>query len=162
MSIRANQLALFAKTTRYHLDNNPETWRVVKHGSRWRVVNAAGDEVISTGRKTDAEQELLPGSFARNRWVANDEWLRGISTDPRLRPLDDDEKQVVASVLVDADETTNAGNCPECYSWDDDLTFRGGICETCYLESNEPHKGHWTLFGQWFCDTCNSPYCELA
>lgn len=35
---------------------------------------------------------------------------------------------------VDVDETTNAGNCPECYSWDDDLTFRGGICETCYLE----------------------------
>jgi len=26
------------------------------------------------------------------------------------------------------------GNCPRCYSWDDDLDFRDGICECCYLE----------------------------
>lgn len=27
----------------------------------------------------------------------------------------------------------------------------------------KPHEGHFsTLGGTWWCDTCNSPYCELA
>ena len=27
----------------------------------------------------------------------------------------------------------------------------------------EPHIGHWPRFGGgWFCDTCNSHYCDLA
>jgi hypothetical protein len=26
-----------------------------------------------------------------------------------------------------------------------------------------PHRGHWSkLSGTYWCDTCNSPYCELA
>jgi hypothetical protein len=29
----------------------------------------------------------------------------------------------------------NPGNCPACNSWDDDLSARGGICETCYQEN---------------------------
>lgn len=33
---------------------------------------------------------------------------------------------------------------------------------TCGAD-DEPHVGHFTHFGgTWFCDTCNSPYCELA
>jgi hypothetical protein len=27
----------------------------------------------------------------------------------------------------------------------------------------EPHTGHWSrLGGLWWCDTCDSPYCDLA
>ena len=28
------------------------------------------------------------------------------------------------------------GTCPECNAWDDDLEFRGGICEMCFLGEN--------------------------
>lgn len=24
------------------------------------------------------------------------------------------------------------------------------------------HRGHWSTFGTYWCDTCDSPYCELA
>lgn len=38
-----------------------------------------------------------------------------------------------------------------------------GMCEWCYSTADEPaHTGHWSLFGTYWCDTCNSPYCELA
>jgi hypothetical protein len=47
-----------------------------------------------------------------------------------------------------------------------------GECERERLESNaealelareaEPHEGHFSLWGSWYCDTCDSPYCELA
>ena len=26
----------------------------------------------------------------------------------------------------------------------------------------EAHTGHWSLMGTYWCDTCDSPYCELA
>lgn len=30
-------------------------------------------------------------------------------------------------------------------------------------DDEQPHVGHWSrLGGTWWCDTCNSPYCELA
>lgn len=29
---------------------------------------------------------------------------------------------------------TNAGDCPRCNGYDDDLIVRGGICESCYQE----------------------------
>lgn len=29
-----------------------------------------------------------------------------------------------------------AGDCPRCNSHDDDLSARGGICESCYQEEN--------------------------
>lgn len=28
--------------------------------------------------------------------------------------------------------------------------------------NEEQHTGHWSLFGTYWCDTCDSPYCELA
>lgn len=31
---------------------------------------------------------------------------------------------------------TKAGDCPRCNSHDDDLSARGGICESCYQEEN--------------------------
>lgn len=27
---------------------------------------------------------------------------------------------------------------------------------------DELHTGHWSIFGTYWCDTCDSPYCELA
>lgn len=34
---------------------------------------------------------------------------------------------------------------------------------TFYSDHELPHEGHVPQFGGgWFCDTCNSPYCELA
>lgn len=33
--------------------------------------------------------------------------------------------------------TQEGGNCPNCYSWDDNLEYRDGICEDCYLDSPE-------------------------
>ena len=29
---------------------------------------------------------------------------------------------------------STAGDCPRCNSFDDDLSFRGGICETCWRD----------------------------
>ena len=29
-----------------------------------------------------------------------------------------------------------SGDCPLCYSFDDDLSYRGGICEVCFIESD--------------------------
>lgn len=35
--------------------------------------------------------------------------------------------------------------------------------DECICDDEPPHVGHWSrLGGQWWCDTCNSPYCELA
>lgn len=37
-----------------------------------------------------------------------------------------------------------------------------GMCEWCENIASEPaHVGHWSLFGTYWCDTCNSPYCNL-
>lgn len=37
------------------------------------------------------------------------------------------------------------------------------LCEHCdWVKDEPPHKGHWSRFGAWWCDTCDSPYCELA
>ena len=31
------------------------------------------------------------------------------------------------------------------------------------VDLDPPHEGHFSrLGGTWWCDTCNSPYCELA
>jgi hypothetical protein len=32
---------------------------------------------------------------------------------------------------------TNPNWCPRCNAWDDDLNFRGGICECCYIEDQQ-------------------------
>ena len=29
-------------------------------------------------------------------------------------------------------------------------------------DDDAPHLGHWSLFGTWWCDTCDSPYCEQS
>lgn len=45
--------------------------------------------------------------------------------------------------------------CPEC----------DGQCvsENGHAELFEPHTGHFShISGTWWCDTCNSPYCNLA
>jgi hypothetical protein len=35
------------------------------------------------------------------------------------------------------------------------------LCDSCVQELSEIHVGHFThITGTWFCDTCNSPYCE--
>lgn len=34
-------------------------------------------------------------------------------------------------------------------------------CEAARFDET-PHVGHFSRFGEtWWCDTCNSPYCEL-
>lgn len=41
----------------------------------------------------------------------------------------------------------------------------GGEVDTAaeYDPDEEPHVGHFSrLGGTWWCDTCDSPYCELA
>jgi len=52
--------------------------------------------------------------------------------------------------------------------------FPEHVTEAAYTDSDEldmlafalsqpPHTGHWMPFtGAWYCDTCDSPYCELA
>lgn len=30
------------------------------------------------------------------------------------------------------------------------------------MSEDTPHTGHYSLFGTYWCDTCDSPYCELA
>lgn len=43
-------------------------------------------------------------------------------------------------------------------------TAQGGLCDWCEgLEGLPPHEGHVSHFtGAWYCDTCDSPYCERA
>lgn len=37
------------------------------------------------------------------------------------------------------------------------------VIVTFYSEHDLPHEGHMPRFGGgWYCDTCDSPYCELA
>ena len=37
------------------------------------------------------------------------------------------------------------------------------LCEHCdWVSDQEAHTGHWSRFGTYWCDTCDSPYCELA
>ena len=36
------------------------------------------------------------------------------------------------------------------------------LCIWCDTVKDEPaHAGHWSTFGTYWCDTCNSPYCDL-
>jgi hypothetical protein len=44
-----------------------------------------------------------------------------------------------------------------------DATDDDGLCDYCRrIQDEPPHEGHYPpLGGGWFCDTCNSPYCEL-
>lgn len=42
-------------------------------------------------------------------------------------------------------------------------TFSDELASTEPDDEDKPHKGHYSrLGGLWFCDTCNSPYCDLA
>lgn len=35
-------------------------------------------------------------------------------------------------------------------------------CDWCEAIADEPpHTGHYSLMGTYWCDTCNSPYCDL-
>lgn len=47
-----------------------------------------------------------------------------------------------------------------------DPAERAGFIETASmsgLDVQAPHVGHFShIGGTWWCDTCNSPYCELA
>lgn len=38
------------------------------------------------------------------------------------------------------------------------------MCDECaYVATQPQHVGHFShLGGTWYCDTCESPYCELA
>jgi hypothetical protein len=40
----------------------------------------------------------------------------------------------------------------------------GTQCEWCeQVAGQPPHTGHFSrIGGGWWCDTCNSPYCDLA
>jgi len=40
-------------------------------------------------------------------------------------------------------------------------THDADACPECNPEA-PPHVGHYSTFGTYWCDTCNSPYCELA
>lgn len=43
------------------------------------------------------------------------------------------------------------------------VTFRDDRRGYVLERDHRPHYGHFSrLGGTWFCDTCNSPYCELA
>ena len=56
---------------------------------------------------------------------------------------------------------------------DDEEAFSTRPCGTCssvlagsrheVIAFTPPHRGHFShLGGTWWCDTCNSPYCDLA
>jgi hypothetical protein len=35
-------------------------------------------------------------------------------------------------------------------------------CDHCaWANAQPPHTGHFSMFGTYWCDTCNSPYCDL-
>lgn len=37
------------------------------------------------------------------------------------------------------------------------------LCDHCAWVSDQPaHVGHYSTFGTYWCDTCDSPYCDLA
>lgn len=44
-------------------------------------------------------------------------------------------------------------------STDDDGRLQLDMLGTYFLNR---HQGHYSLFGTYWCDTCDSPYCELA
>lgn len=45
----------------------------------------------------------------------------------------------------------------------EDATEEEMLCDWCESIKDEPeHTGHMGLYGTYWCDTCNSPYCELA
>lgn len=43
-------------------------------------------------------------------------------------------------------------------------TQPNGLCDWCdYEQSQAPHEGHYSrLGGTWWCDTCDSPVCDLT
>ena len=49
----------------------------------------------------------------------------------------------------------------DCGNWAEDGST---LCEWCEgIAGDEPHVGHFSrLGGTWWCDTCDSPYCDLA
>jgi len=51
---------------------------------------------------------------------------------------------------------------PEC-PCGNTATEGDGLCDYCRRIADEPpHEGHYGHFtGAWYCDTCDSPYCEL-
>jgi hypothetical protein len=37
------------------------------------------------------------------------------------------------------------------------------VCEWCAIDADQPpHLGHFSRFGTYWCDTCNSPLCDLS
>lgn len=99
--IRAGMLEQFAKSARLHFGSHPDTWSVAKAAERsWQIVDQSG--VDHSARrwptKRAAKEELGTGRHHR-QWEENTAWLLGSSTDPRLRQLAADERDVVDSVL---------------------------------------------------------------
>lgn len=49
----------------------------------------------------------------------------------------------------------------DCGNWAEDDSALCSHCE--WVADQEPHTGHYSrLGGGWWCDTCDSPYCDLA
>jgi hypothetical protein len=75
---------------------------------------------------------------------------------------------------IDPDDATAADpcTCGTCgLTWDDGrvTSMTPAPSARCPFEAfhsyeeDPPHVGHFSrLGGTWWCDTCNSPYCELA
>jgi hypothetical protein len=71
--------------------------------------------------------------------------------DETMYDSDDAPKVIFASQMTDCESTY----CATCE------TYMGGTIDP---ETGEPfHTGHFSrLGGTWWCDTCDSPYCDLA
>lgn len=74
-------------TPEQHAANGPDTWRVVKTGSHWALVNKdatdeqasyAGDIIDTFATKSAAEQARIDG-WAANMWRKEARWYAGAS-----------------------------------------------------------------------------------
>lgn len=81
-----------------HYQYPPSTWSVTKASEGvWAITAPDGSGLCRYDRKRDADHALESGSSAAHRiWSENAEWYEGTSNDPRVRALDEQEREIVA------------------------------------------------------------------
>jgi hypothetical protein len=92
-------LSAFEAAVREHLANPPATWTVHRAAPRtWQVRTRSGTVIDRCTTKAAAEESRQHGNSVR-LWQERTDWYLGRSTNPRDRPLTDDERAIIDRIM---------------------------------------------------------------
>jgi hypothetical protein len=156
----------------YSTDHEREAYRLgvaaAEAAASWAADGNTSDEHRRTVLAMLNDGDPMANDYLPARPNLSGEWAddptpRSIAADVGYATPDRDADEPIDAILAD-DETVQA--IADAYEAGVSDTFQDA-CErelrAGLPDPDAPHAGHFSrLGGTWWCDTCNSPYCENA